>query len=449
MLKFNRNFKAVFEIGERKKSTAELIAKEKITISYPFTVSFNVDTGVYSTSNNGQFQFYNLNPQDRAKLWLDIGAYGNKYVKLDFYAGYNDTMPLIFSGFIMECTSNREAGSTEWVTNVQGLSAFNFFQYGFINATFTKGTTLTDILRYATEGTELKVGYITPDIPPLSMNKTFIGQTIDILGREYGQYNVFVQNNELNILGENDVIPGEIEVITDSTGLLGSPRRANLFTEVDLIFTPNIRAGQAVSLLSRHEAMKQFNRAYEVVKVQHQGIISPSVSGKLTTKLILSMFASDPEKEVKTVEKAPEATYQPPPKKTEWQKPVKYTRVSSPFGWRIHPTKKVKKFHSGIDLAAAKNTPVYAAADGRVEFVGWGGDYGKIVKIEHGKQNGKVIRSLYAHLNDNSIVKPNTQVVKGQLIGKVGTTGVSTGYHLHFEITQNGTPVNPVQYINF
>lgn len=120
--------------------------------------------------------------------------------------------------------------------------------------------------------------------------------------------------------------------------------------------------------------------------------------------------------------------------------------VTSPFGWRVHPIFKRKIFHSGVDLGMPMNSPVKAANSGKVIFVGWYGGYGKVVIIDHGRINGVPTTTLYAHLNSYRVSVGST-VVKGQVIANVGTTGYSTGPHLHFEVRQNGNPTNPFNFI--
>ena len=121
-------------------------------------------------------------------------------------------------------------------------------------------------------------------------------------------------------------------------------------------------------------------------------------------------------------------------------------KITSPFGSRIHPIFKRKIFHSGVDIGVPYGTPIKAANSGRVMFVGWYNGYGKVVIIDHGKISGIPTTTLYAHMSQ-TLAKQGSNVAKGQIIGKVGTTGYSTGPHLHFEVRQNGNPVNPLNFV--
>lgn len=117
-----------------------------------------------------------------------------------------------------------------------------------------------------------------------------------------------------------------------------------------------------------------------------------------------------------------------------------YTRVGSGFGMRMHPILKYKRMHNGIDIGAPKGTNIVAANDGTVILAGWGDGYGNRIVIDHG---GK-ISTLYAHC-DKLLVKVGKAVKAGDIIAKVGSTGLSTGPHLHFEVRKNGEPVDPLK----
>jgi murein DD-endopeptidase MepM/ murein hydrolase activator NlpD len=116
--------------------------------------------------------------------------------------------------------------------------------------------------------------------------------------------------------------------------------------------------------------------------------------------------------------------------------------LASGYGMRIHPIYKVKKMHTGIDFAAPIGTPIYATADGKVEEVSikYSG-YGKTIVIDHGFG----YKTRYAHMHDFAIRQGQT-VKRGELIGYVGNTGVSTAPHLHYEVLLNGILINPVHY---
>lgn len=117
--------------------------------------------------------------------------------------------------------------------------------------------------------------------------------------------------------------------------------------------------------------------------------------------------------------------------------------ISSLYGYRVDPFKKKRAFHSGIDFSASSGTPVKTTADGIVAVAGRYGGYGKCVIIRH--KNG--FKTLYAHLSKIKVVK-GQKVLSGDEVGKVGSTGRSTGPHLHYEIMKNGKRVNPKKYID-
>ena len=119
-----------------------------------------------------------------------------------------------------------------------------------------------------------------------------------------------------------------------------------------------------------------------------------------------------------------------------------YTRISSPYGYRIHPITGTRKLHSGIDYAAPHGTAIYAADDGVVLTSGWINGYGYSITINHG--SGYV--TLYAHCS-TLVAKAGQKVTKGQVIAKVGSTGNSTGNHLHFEVKVNGKAQNPANFL--
>lgn len=118
------------------------------------------------------------------------------------------------------------------------------------------------------------------------------------------------------------------------------------------------------------------------------------------------------------------------------------SRITSHYGYRIHPIYGYRRMHTGTDFAGPCGTPVRASADGRVVSAGWAGGYGNRVVVSHGVLGGESLATSYSHLQ--SITRSSGRVSRGEVIGQVGTTGASTGCHLHFEVFVNGSHTNPL-----
>jgi murein DD-endopeptidase MepM/ murein hydrolase activator NlpD len=136
------------------------------------------------------------------------------------------------------------------------------------------------------------------------------------------------------------------------------------------------------------------------------------------------------------------AAYGSPVMGTPAGSPVRFHGISSGFGSRWHPVYGGSRFHAGIDMVAPTGTPVVATAPGIVATAGGCGGYGLCVAIDHG---GGVV-TIYGHLSRIDVA-PGTRIERGQSLGQVGSTGVSTGPHLHYEIRRSGQPLNPQPYL--
>jgi murein DD-endopeptidase MepM/ murein hydrolase activator NlpD len=121
--------------------------------------------------------------------------------------------------------------------------------------------------------------------------------------------------------------------------------------------------------------------------------------------------------------------------------PLKYTRISSPFGMRYHPILHKMRMHDGIDFVNRVGTPIHTVADGKVIYKGWIRGYGNSVKIKH--KDGYM--TLYGHLRGFGHIKRGQWIKQGKIIGYLGNTGMSTGPHLHFGVMHNGKWINPVK----
>lgn len=123
-------------------------------------------------------------------------------------------------------------------------------------------------------------------------------------------------------------------------------------------------------------------------------------------------------------------------------RPVEGYRLTSSFGTRNDPFRRGRRMHNGLDMAGPVGTPIYATADGIVGRAQWVGGYGKYVEINHGGE----IQTRYGHMS-RILVEPGARVTRGQLIGRMGSTGRSTGSHLHYEVRIAGRPVNPMPFM--
>ena len=123
--------------------------------------------------------------------------------------------------------------------------------------------------------------------------------------------------------------------------------------------------------------------------------------------------------------------------------PIDVARLSSRFGNRVHPILGFTRLHTGVDFAAPRGTPVYAAGDGRIVALGRKGNYGNYIRIHH----NSIYQTAYGHLKGYTHgLKRGSRVRQGQVIGYVGSTGLSTGPHLHYEIHRNGRSINPLRF---
>ncbi len=118
-------------------------------------------------------------------------------------------------------------------------------------------------------------------------------------------------------------------------------------------------------------------------------------------------------------------------------------RISDVYGWRIHPIKKIRHFHHGVDIANTFGTFIYATADGKVRETGYDKDYGRYILVDHGYG----YTTYYAHLS-KQFVERGDSVTKYMIIGQMGNSGCSTGTHLHYEVRFYGKTKNPLNYFN-
>jgi murein DD-endopeptidase MepM/ murein hydrolase activator NlpD len=201
--------------------------------------------------------------------------------------------------------------------------------------------------------------------------------------------------------------------------------------ELAFIYTQRTRLGKIYAMPDIKVARVQMGKKEQFVYVDEDGY-GYKETGKSVAYSVMG------KKKVTYTRRVPVSS-----KKSRFGMPLRHARITSGFSYRrYHPILKRYRPHHGTDFGARRGTPLLAVNSGKVIFSGWKGGYGKVVKIKHG--GGYV--SLYAH-QSRTRVKRGQKVKKGQVIGYVGSTGRSTGPHLHFGLKKNGRWINPMKVL--
>ncbi len=231
-------------------------------------------------------------------------------------------------------------------------------------------------------------------------NELLKSKLIDLTDR----YEILQVN--LNVLGEqteNLRIAANLEPISDDEKLLGIGG-GSFDNSIDFLITSDYLE-RAVNFIDN------ITTKFEFEKLQYEEIASKMKTNEKLFECIPAMV------------------------------PTKGDYIGSRFGMRMHPILKIRKMHAGIDFVANTGTPVYAPGKGRVVFIGRNGGYGLEIEIDHGFG----YRTRYAHLS-KALVKRGQKIKRGDLIAKTGNSGLSTGPHLHYEISHNGRKLNPSRF---
>lgn len=427
---------------------------ETITITNPFTCHINVNRGVLSDSEKCSIQITNLSPSTRKKIFKD--AFADILNPARFYyvhveAGYNGRMALIFKGRVMQAYSSRAGGSTDVITEIQAmyLDAIDCM----CGYTFKAGTSKVEAFQtIASSIPNVVIGNVGDLSGEFKTDTTFDGNAIDCLNSLTGGA-AHIDNGVLNCILNNEVIDVPVPKIGDDTGLLDTPMRRDANLEVKMLFQPDLIVNQLLEIQSALQP--DFNGQYKVIGFTHDLNFGEANSGTRITTVNLYIGPLLPNATVTTTNgeikqqfnkvKGFDISPVNPETIGGWIKPAN-GRITSGFGYRIPPTKGASSGHAGVDIGVCLNTPIRATQNGVVTASKWNGGYGYFIELYHGIINGVNVTSRYGHLNVLG-VQVGQSVKVGQPIALSGSTGVSTGPHLHFEIRENGTPVNPRKYV--
>lgn len=282
MIKWQRNYKLVYTIPPEKEGEDA----ESITITYPLTCEFDIKRDTFASANKATFRLYNLNLSNRNKIFQDIYNI-NRYCFVDFYAGYGDNMPLIFTGKVLKASSERS--NVDMITTIEALD--NDIIQSYSSHTFEAGTSKKDVLNTLVgDFPNVQLGATGTLEGTLPTTTVFDGLTFECINNFTGGHS-FIDLNKLNTLQNNEVL-GDVSIykIDSSSGLLGTPRRQDAQVEMDVIFAPEITVGQLIEVESV-TAPDQFNGQFKCIGIHHRGIISGAVSGEAKTTINLFVGA--------------------------------------------------------------------------------------------------------------------------------------------------------------
>lgn len=220
---------------------------------------------------------------------------------------------------------------------------------------------------------------------------------------------------------------------TDLLAVLEAERTALENKKADL-------ENKKANLLALKSSRQTKSQQLQIASARQKDLVKEIESQKATYEEMLDEF----EKQSKIIAEAIrrlQSTGGQRPSILQWPTPG-YTKVTSKYGMRKHPITKKWSMHTGVDIGAPYGSNAVATANGKVIFTGWQGAYGNTIIVDHGGG----MTTMYPHLS-KYLVKVGTNVKRGEAIGKIGTSGWSTGPHIHFEVRINGEHVNPMPYL--
>lgn len=431
-------------------------------VEYPLTCRFNSKRGTFSNANRCSIDLYNLSPTTRQAIFkdalvgdLDEGDW--KFVKLE--AGWNGQLSQIFYGRILQAYSTKDSGAVDVITRIECLP-FDIYDC-YTSNTFAAGTTYKEA--YKTMASDLpncEIGNIGTLEGTFKSQTTFEGNTLSCLNQLSGGH-TYVDNGMLNTLMANEAIEVPVPLITDSAGLLETPKRRGGILTIKTLFEPSLIVGQLLSIQSHIQS--EYDGQYKVLGFTHECIMSPTQAGQristielwaipkltrsninLTDEQVTGGAASVNAYKIKGEEKTPIGATTVTPK---WIWPCK-----GPITSEYHEQRSGYK-HNGIDISVPSGTPIKAIANGTVVVVGPADGYGRWVGIDHGIVNGTRVSSEYGHLSRECVAR-GTKVKQGDIIAYSGNTGRSSGPHLHLTIRhgspgrEGGKAVSPWLYIS-
>lgn len=277
MDKFNRKFR--IQIAKNDNTGT-------IEINPPFSIEFSVVKTTLGSANICNIRIYNLALNTRESIHRDFFTAGDKLQFINFFAGYQDNMPLMVSGSVNRCWSVRQGVNV--ITNIDcwdaGLAYSGILLDG--KPPYPKGTPRKAIIRDLMLELQRRAGVEIGAIGDIQgvINKGYSATgTIIYALQEFTADNFFIENNKSYVLQAPEVIRGDYPTLNAETGLISTPEKANQYVTVTTVFEPRIRLGQVINLNSK--VVTRYNSQYKIISIQHSGTISDTIAGQATTKI--------------------------------------------------------------------------------------------------------------------------------------------------------------------
>lgn len=297
MEKFNRVYSLSVEVDDGINTSPlrdEFRANKSLTITLPYSIDFEICRQNLTSAQTGTFRIFNLGEKTRDAIQKDIFQF-TQLRAIQFRAGYDSPsgkfMPLVFNGTVKTAYSYRV--DQTWITEIDAYDGgWQMTNGNLVSITQSPGIAAADTILQLSRLLPNQSGSpIIGNFPVMNKRgEVLFGNAWDLVLQKSNGL-AFIDNGQVKVLNYNEVIQGEIPVISSETGLLGSPKRTTSTLEFDMIFEPRLTVGQIVEVQS--VTNRKFNRAWKVIGFEHRGTISPVVAGECLTSVRLWFTTED------------------------------------------------------------------------------------------------------------------------------------------------------------
>lgn len=297
MEKFNRVYSLKVEVDNGVNTSPlrpEFSANKNVEITLPYTVEFTISRRTLTSAQTGTFRIFNLGAEVRSAIQKDIFQF-TQLRAIQFRAGYDSPngkfTPIVFNGTVLTAYSWRE--DTTWITEIEAYDGgWQMANANNVSLSLSPGATASSVItQLAQQLPNISGVPIVGSFPTANLRgEVLFGNAWQLILQKSNGL-ATIDNGQVKALNYNEVIQGEIPLISSETGLLGSPKRTTSTLEFDMIFEPRLTVGQIVQLDS--VSNRQFNRAWKVLGFDHRGTISPAVAGDCITSVRLWFTTQD------------------------------------------------------------------------------------------------------------------------------------------------------------